>query len=142
MAARHPHPPSRETIKSRRRNSKEHVCSLRRSSCLARPSTGAVLLGWGDIAGKRAAFAHNPMTSLTRESFEKDTLNALSIPPSRRRFEGLLDVFQRTNPAEAEGTEAHTSTRLPADPYWRIIARPCCLGALPRFFLFRALVTE
>lgn len=55
----------------------------------------------GGVAGKRAAFAHNPMTSLARWILRKGytpnrAINSSTVPPGRR-FEGLLEVFQRTN---------------------------------------------
>lgn len=57
----------------------------------------------GGVAGKRAVFAHNPMTSLARWILRKGytpncAINS-TVPPGRR-FEELLEVFQRTNPKQ------------------------------------------
>lgn len=72
---------------------------------------GTVFGVGGSVAGKRAAFAHNPMTSLARRSFEKDTRNALLIPPSPVGVsKDCLAVFQRTNQQKTRSQRRPSAT--------------------------------
>lgn len=81
----------------------------------ARIQRGMKCLVVGGVAGKRAAFAHNPMTSLARWILRKGytpncAINS-TVPPGRR-FEGLLEVFQRTNPNQ-KAKASERASRIP-----------------------------
>lgn len=116
-----PHAIKSRQKKSKRERERNIVCFPRRSAVF-----GTVLGVGGSVAGKRTAFAHNPMTSLARGSFEKDTRNALSIPPSTVGVsKDCLAVFQRTNQQKAR------SQRLPSATFRRSLLAQRSFVAMP-----------
>lgn len=98
-----------------------------------RVQRGMKCLVVGGVAGKRAAFAHNPMTSLARWILRKGytpncAINS-TVPPGRR-FEGLLEVFQRTNPNQ-KAKASERASRIPNSSFFSLLAQERSV-AMPR----------
>lgn len=94
------------------------VCFLRRSSVFG---TAKYFCGVGATAlrAKGSGFAHNPMTSLARGSFEKDTPNALSIPPSAVGVpEDCWPCSNARTSRKLERQRRPYATFSPQIPYW------------------------
>ena len=76
-------------------------------------------VGATTLRAKGSGFAHNPMTSLARGSFEKDTPNALSIPPSAVGVpEDCWPCSNARTSRKLERQRRPSARLFHPDPYW------------------------
>ena len=111
-----------------RERERDFVCFLRRSSVFG---TAKYFCGVGGTAlrAKGSGFAHNPMTSLARGSFEKDTPNALSIPPSAVGVPEDCWPCSNARTSRKLERQRRPSATFPPDPLlaWLAFVSPRCL---------------